>query len=582
MTTDEFSKAMGNIRDEYLQEAEQPYIPKRKPTIWFAAAAILTILISGYWMIQIFEENLQYQKAITYLTQNGISTEQLSKQDTVTIYEDIIHNRFSCDETIQLLLNSPIYQDALAHFVEYDMSTENLTPGDVLCVYLDITNSNYEYSKTAQVIAESIHYKDAIQFFEANELPSEDFTRSEIIRIYQDITTESFDYDETAKLILESVTKRVDGFEIKGDFFSKEELKSLWHMYGSWPSAGDKNVEAKAGITYEIDNQYPQEGISEYRRGIIRKYLDGQLLWELEIPEFAIDYNYWKVENEYICIYSPLWSDDYYKFALIDPNGNILFTHNFIETTQEEWIHGVTIAENSLVLITYTKDPQSLGFYEFDFNGNQLKYRKNQLPGMAGFNRVIRVSDGYLVWIGIHKGTSKTNSLMVAKLDFNGQLVTTMEYASDDFDYYLENMIEYEGKLYLSVTQTPVGQSLFTGDNSIYLQIWELSRQPDSNSLAPTALIKEYYDATLLVCDAKTLELETFYTVEASRGKRLLINSDGQLEWYVEKISLVYLAPIYLSAYRLLGAMDLHLYKFDQTSNMIGYADTGTDIRYTE
>ena len=124
-------------------------------------------------------------------------------------------------------------------------------------------------------------------------------------------------------------------------------------MYGSWPSAGDKNVEAKAGITYEIDNQYPQEGISEYRRGIIRKYLDGQLLWELEIPEFAIDYNYWKVENEYICIYSPLWSDDYYKFALIDPNGNILFTHNFIETTQEEWIHGVTIAENSLVLITY-------------------------------------------------------------------------------------------------------------------------------------------------------------------------------------------------------------------------------------
>ena len=123
-------------------------------------------------------------------------------------------------------------------------------------------------------------------------------------------------------------------------------------------------------------------------------------------------------------------------------------------------------------------------------------------------------------------------------------------------------------------------ESLFVGKDSIYIQFLKQYYESNVNSLAPTAIIQEYYDATLLVCDAKTLELETFYTVDASRGSRLLISSDGKLEWYVEKVVAVYYYPS--NSLHFMGTLDLLRYRFDATGALIDYEDTGTDVRYAE
>lgn len=581
MRPEEFSKALGAINESYLQEAEQYQKRPKKQIVRWAAAAVFVIACSAF-AAAVGTQAVQYRTAAVFFVDNGMSTEGLSRKDVIRIYRDIASGRFEYADTMQLLAESDSYREAYAFFIENEMTTENLSCSDMIQIYRDITTQHFSHEKTAYVLKEAEQYRTAKSFFAANELSAENLSRSDLVRIYQDITTNTFEYDDTAQLILQSVAKRVDGFEIKGDFYSKEELKNLWNLYGSWPGLYDRNVEAKEGITYKVDNLYPEEGVSDCRRGVIRKYIHGELAWELEIPEFFVDYNYWKVENEYICIYAPLWTNGCSKFALIDPNGNILFTREFLDDTQNEWIHGVTIAENSLVLITYAKDRQSLGFYEFDFGGNLVKHTENKFEGRAGFNRVVRVSDGYLIWSGVDTINRKNKHIVIAKLDQNGKLMIVKEYSTDEFHYSFRNMIEYEGRIYISVVQIPIDQNLFGGEDSLYQQILELERLPDTNSLAPTALLKEYYDATLLVCDAKTLELETFYTVDGALGSRLLINADGELEWYVEKISVIYLPQQFINVYRLLGTLDLLQYKFDAASAFIGYEDTGTDVLFAE
>ena len=468
MKVDRFSKALGNIRDDYILEAENYQVRKSRSTFRWVAAAMLTIIISL----------------------SGLAVGVEAAQ----------------------------YKQAKAFFAEYELETNNLS-------------------------------------------------RSEIIRIYQDITSNRFEYDETAKLVLQSTEKRVDGFQVKGDSYSKEELRNLWELYGSWPTIFERNVEAKKGVTYEIDNLYPDKEDIHNFIGVIRKFQDGQLAWEIEIPGLLVDYNYLKIENEYICIYDSDHKAQDTMFALIAPNGTILFQRMIGEDDPIGYIHSVTVNESSLVLITYHKDNQSMGFYKYDLKGNLLKSAINELPDKSGFNMVTRLSDGYLIWIGNYPGSGEDQGAMIAKLDMDGNLVAVMEY---------------NGKIYLSVNESPVGQRFFDGENSIYQTILEQSGFSDANSLVPTTITQEYYSATLLICNANTLELETYYTVEGALGSRLLVNTKGNLEWYVEKISTVFLPMPFINIYRVCGLNDLYLYEFDTASTLIDYADTGTDVLFTK
>lgn len=481
MKADRFSKALGNIREDYILEAENYQVRKSRSTFRWVAAAVFTIIIS--------------------LTGLAVGVEATQ------------------------------YKQAQAFFAKYELETENLS-------------------------------------------------RSEMIRIYRDITSNRFKYDETAKLVLQSTERRVDGFQVKGDTYSQEELRNLWELYGSWPTIFERNVEVKKGVTYEIDNLYPDKENFDNHIGVIRKFQDGQLSWEIQIPGILVDYNYLKIENEYICIYDSDHKAQDTAFYLIGPNGTILFQRMIGENDPIGYIHSVTVNDHSLVLITYHKKSQAMGFYEYDLEGNLLKSATNELPYKSGYNKVVRLSDGYLVRVGNYPGSGEDESAMIAKLDMDGNLVAIMEYASDDVKYYIKNIIEYNGKLYLSVNESPVGQRFFDGENSIWEEILEQSGYFNANTLVPTAITQEYYNATLLVCDAATLELETFYTVEGALGSRLLVNADGNLEWYVEKIASVFV-PL-SNIYRVCGYSDLYLYEFDTESTMIGYADTGTDVVFAK
>ena len=400
----------------------------------------------------------------------------------------------------------------------------------------------YAYAEEAK------EYEAAVTFFDENGLPAEGLTRGEIKAVYRDITTESFSYEKTAEVILTS--KLVEGFEIQQEAFTKEELENIWN-----------NREPKRGIRYSILTCHDPCGY------YLQQHDGETLLWSVDCSEYS--YPQYLVVSDGIVVYGDHIENDQALIAKYDFDGNLLWHHQPDNGFAREQICVVLENEDGgYVAVGGGQDESNhvcMSLYTAD--GERILYKTTKMGGTP--MDIAHFGDGYLVKLG---------SGAIVKMDRRGNILDSFRYESDQWEYcWIQDMIEYDGKLYLSAYVTPKlseGEKNYGGQVEIARILQYIYANRDYTAEGLTAAVRENYTALLLVCDAESGVPQEFYSVPGSRGGLLEIDEAGCLAWEVHNITAAEYFP-FTNAYSLSATCYVHRYTFGLSCKLLYRYDTG-------
>ncbi len=199
------------------------------------------------------------------------------------------------------------------------------------------------------------------------------------------------------------------------------------------------------------------------------------------------------------------------------------------------------------------------------------------MVGNYGVWNVVSVGDGYLVKLG---NSSAGETARLVKLDREGAVLDTFTYQGKDCDYYIQDMGEYQGRVYLSAYAVPKQ----TGEGSRYEVAGVLEYLFDHNimeisSEELTPMVRDNYTAVLLLCDPEGGAPETFYSVKGSLGRKLAVNNAGNLAWDVESIVNTFFSPA-TNSFSIGGTCQVFRYTFDDAGTLLNQEDTGETTPY--
>lgn len=177
-------------------------------------------------------------------------------------------------------------------------------------------------------------------------------------------------------------------------------------------------------------------------------------------------------------------------------------------------------------------------------------------------------------------------SVQAAKNLYTGKVNITesFSYGDEDSYYYITDMIEYNGNIYLSAYAVPrlanedqsaggryeiAGVLNYLFDNNI----WEIS----SDELTP--MVRDNYTAMLLVCEPNAGKPQEYYSVNGSLGGKLSVSDTGNLLWDVESITSTFFSPA-TSSFTIGGTSYVFRYTFDTSGMLISQEKTGEVVNY--
>ena len=170
------------------------------------------------------------------------------------------------------------------------------------------------------------------------------------------------------------------------------------------------------------------------------------------------------------------------------------------------------------------------------------------------------------------------------KLAADGTAEDSFTYTSDKDLYYITDMIEYNGYIYLSANSVPKlepGKSNAGGRYDIAGVLNEIynRRTLDIPNTELTELMRNNFTAALLVCDPASGIPQTFYTVKGSFGAKLSISEEGNLLWNVESITDSFFSPM-TSSFSIGGQSYVYKYVFDRNGKIISQEKTGDIVQF--
>lgn len=437
--------------------------------------------------------------------------------------------------------------------------------------------------------AEAKEYNAAVDFFEQNGLSAEGLSREDMKAVYRDITTNRFVNDKTAEVIRRSVP----GVEILQHEPTPEELSAFWNSnINNWSDA-----HTNTAVEYRTDYKFKSGGEYDVLDKITVECLrNGETLWTTDFPALGKE---WGDDELYIdnCVMTSVgtavwgqithWRDvtesskgndlTYSWIARIDDRGCKLWEQELEHGFDHEYIKAVLDnGDGTLAVISYG-DFKYLCLSQYDKDGNELSVTKTNFNHISNVLNVVHLGDGYLV----HLATNVNNGhAHLAKLDRTGNVTDNFVYKSEECDYYITDMTEFEGNVYLSAYAVP-NQTDEGGRNEIadildYMFSKENWYEISSEELTP--MVRDNYTAVLLLCDPDGGEPKTFYSVKGSLGGAITVEED-QLKWNVESVVSASFSP-YTNSFSVCGACSVYRYSFDKSGILTGYEDTGEVTQY--
>ena len=421
--------------------------------------------------------------------------------------------------------------------------------------------------------AEAAEYDTAMAFFDQYGLSPDGLSRAEIKAVYRDITTKKFSYGKTTEVIRQIVP----GWEIPQAEPTAEEIAAVW----------DRNILNAASYQEEFKYQYlsyrkhdEQRDIEVLDKCTVKCSKDEDLLWTVEIRGFYVDGASHLAEGTVIWGFNETRSaqDIHYGWlAYVNDEGKVLWQKHLDNGFRFEQIVSVLNGADGTLAVVSRGDSVNLCLTRCDADGRILSSQKTAMGDMDYIRNAASLHDGYIVHLTDY---SRHVSALLCRMDLKGNVVGTYSLDSEDCDYYITDMAEYNRQLYLSGYSVPK-QSDEGGRHEIanvldYIfakENWEIS----SEEL--TALLRENYTAVLLLCDPENSVPKTFYSVKGSRGSKLQVNGSYELEWSVDSITSARFYPA-RSAYSISGPCKVFRYTFDSRGRLAGQTDTGTTSEY--
>ncbi len=419
----------------------------------------------------------------------------------------------------------------------------------------------------AAFAVEAGQYQSAVAFFEENGLSTEGLSRAEVKAVYRDITLEHFNLEKTADVIRQTVP----GMQIEQESPSPAELAALW----------DHNLSARSlpknRVSYRVDTQYGKK--ERFEKSILTCYQGETALWTAEFTDFYIE------ESVYLDGLTAVWGRNevysseetsYAWLACVDDAGQILWQRCLLHGFGQEYIAAVLDDGDGTWAVISRGDLEYLCLSRYDRDGNEQHFRKTSI-GNLGIRNAARLGDGYIVQVG---GWQMEDTAVLYRLDREGDLLDSITYQGENCDYYITDMVEFGGQIYLSAyavpEQTDAGGRHEIANILAYIfeqEAWEI---PEAEL---TEIVRKNYTAVLLLCDPEGGAPKTFYSVQGSLGGALSVHAEEQLEWDVESITSTFFSPA-TSAFSIGGSCRVFRYTFDADGRLLDQTDTGETVPY--
>ena len=433
--------------------------------------------------------------------------------------------------------------------------------------------------------AEAKEYQTALNFFEENGISSEGLSRSDVKAVYRDITTRRFTNEKTEQVIRESVL----GQEIQVIFLTPEKLAELWDRKDTLRLLPVNGIGYTRVAAYrrETDQTAVFEGYD------LTCYKNREPVWTVRFPESDMSVDGYV----YLSGKTVVWGARYNGsqnftqvawVACLDESGNSLWKYPLRHETEEIVCSVLDNGDGTWEIVSHASGEsgdwnQLLRMTRIQPDGTELTCVSTQLEQPETGTCVVQgaslFGDGYLVRLTWNHGRETTCKLIW--VDRDGRISETLELDGEDCDYYVQDMIEYAGKVYFSAYAVPKAED---GSSDIETArmfdralAWFDGEEITDSEI--TEIARNTYTAVLLVCDPETFAPTSFYSVNGALGGKLLENSLHQLEWEVQDLSVVWFSPA-TSSFSFYGSCEVFRYTFDDHGNLIGSEDTGHQADY--
>ena len=433
------------------------------------------------------------------------------------------------------------------------------------------------------VTVEAQEYTLAVQFFQEYGLSAEGLTREEVKAVYRDITTRAFTYSKTAEVIADSLTEeQVAGYRISQEEPTPEDIENLWNYKNYF---GTFLEVEESGIHYQYRTDYIKNSDDEeqvFDNSYLEKYDGDTLLWSVPVDDFSIS-GYCVVSDGVIAYgkidYFSHWSYRNAWLAKIDSEGNLLWKSMLSNGFQSEWIEAIVENQDGSYAVISRGD-EYFCLSQYTAAGERTHFQKTEV-GNYGFHKAACLGDGYVVQFTSFLSNEYAK---IVKVDHAGNITESYTYGSEDCDYYITDMIEFNGSIYLSAYAVPVPADERHSQGMWYEIAGILNYLHDNgivriSSEELTPLVRENYTAVLLACDPNAGTPQEFYSVDGSLGGSLSVSETGQLLWEVESITTSFYS-FQTSAYQIGGTAYVFQYAFDGSGSLVSREKTGEIVNY--